>query len=135
MRNSKRTQLSSELSIQPFHKFTHKFYFLPIAYTSLSPRSLRSPPLLGIRIRRPPVRRTQSLPLRHLPLTRLPRLDPHQEHRIDLLQRLAARLRQEEEHHQNREEIARREEVAVRETDVAGDEGGGEADEEVEGPV
>lgn len=45
------------------------------------------------------------------------------------------RLRQEEEDKQDGNEVTRRKDVAVREVDLARDEGGGEADEEVEGPV
>lgn len=79
------------------------------------------------------IRGDEVLALRRRPLARLPWLDFEQEHGVDLLKRSTCCLGQEEENDEHGDEVKASEEVAVREADVAHDEGRGEADEEVEG--
>lgn len=78
------------------------------------------------------IRRDEILTLRRRPLARFPRLNIQQEHRVDFFQAATGSFRQEEEDDEHRKEVETREEVAVGEADVAFDEGGCEADEEVE---
>lgn len=79
------------------------------------------------------IRRDEILALWRRPLAGLPGLDFQQEHGIDFFQRAASSFRQEKEDDQHGNEVEASEEVAVGEADVTYDEGGGEADEEVEG--
>lgn len=89
----------------------------------------------GVRFTSSPIRAAQSFTLRNHPFRALPRLDSHQEHRINLLQALPTRFRQEEINHQHSDEVACREEVPITEADIARDERGRESDEEIEEPV
>jgi len=77
--------------------------------------------------------RGQRLTLAKLPLGALPRLDPHQEHGVDLFQALPACFREEEEYHGHGDQVARCKEVSIAKSDFRCDERGCEADEEVEG--